>query len=357
MVFNQKLTGQTVSWAMVIFMLAGCGASGLVNTPTPSIEQALAATQSALEYQATLEVAAIATADAQWVATRSAQVTSEAATQSAQATSGAATQSAQATSGAVARATAFALLPELAINGVTTNAEWQSAYPDGFVQEFEGVPMVLVPAGCFEMGNDPQAQYWNGSQWITGVPSGGEQCFNPFWIDQTEVTQGDFTRLGGVQADPPDFSGTERPVEDITWFEARDFCEQRAMRLPTEAEWEYAARGVDELAYPWGNEFVADNVVYSSNSNNQTANVGSRPAGASWVGALDLSGNVWEWVSSLYKDYPYSETSEDISNRTDVRVLRGGSWLLTTDDLRAADRNGNQPLDRYNRGGFRCARS
>lgn len=83
--------------------------------------------------------------------------------------------------------------------------------------------------------------------------------------------------------------GDERPVENITWFEAHTFCELRDTRLPTEAEWEYAARGPDNLNYPWGNEFEEDFVVYQNNSDDQTATVGSRTPGASWVGTLDMS--------------------------------------------------------------------
>nr|MCU0499970.1 SUMF1/EgtB/PvdO family nonheme iron enzyme [Anaerolineae bacterium] len=117
-----------------------------------------------------------------------------------------------------------------------TNADWPP-----FIHQFEDrVPMVLVPPGCFSMGS---------TDFSDAIPV-HEQCFDQtFWIDQTEVTQGQFARLGGVQADPSDYSGENRPVEDITWFEARDFCELRGARLPTEREWEYAARGVESWIY------------------------------------------------------------------------------------------------------------
>ena len=117
----------------------------------------------------------------------------------------------------------------------------------------------------------------------------------------------------------------------------------------------------DNLFFPWGNDFVADNVVYSGNSGNQTADVGSRQAGASWVGALDLSGNVWEWTGSAYRDYPYKadDGRENTSgNRTDVsRAVRGGSWNYYDFNVRAASRSGDNPGDRYYNIGGRCARS
>jgi formylglycine-generating enzyme required for sulfatase activity len=235
------------------------------------------------------------------------------------------------------------------------NADWQAQYPGGLQSVFDdGVAMVLVPPGCFMMGSnegysDEQPQH--------------QQCFSaPFWIDRTEVTQAGFARLGGVQARQSSFSGADRPVQRITWFEARDFCALRGARLPTEAEWEYAARGPDSLAYPWGNAWNEDNAVWDGNSGGQTAPVGSRPAGRSWVGADDMSGNVWEWTSSLYEPYPYAPgdgREADIGTSTDVlRVVRGGSWLNGgTVNLRAANRDWNDPEFGYVDLGFRCARS
>lgn len=226
-------------------------------------------------------------------------------------------------------------------------------HDDDVVQEFNGVPMVLVPAGCFFMGS---------AAFTDAVPV-TQVCFDaPYWIDQLEVTQGQFERLGGVKTNENAFDGDDRPVERITWFEARDFCALREARLPTEAEWEYAAAGPDSYPYPWGRSFPDDIENYAVFYQVETADVGEdvRMAGRSWVGAFDLSGNVYEWVSSLYLPYDSSEDREaDTGDRTDVRrVLRGGSWLNSySTDLRASVRDGYRPGSGYYDVGIRCARS
>jgi formylglycine-generating enzyme required for sulfatase activity len=220
--------------------------------------------------------------------------------------------------------------------------------------DFDGVTMVQVPAGCFQMGSN------DGDSDEQPVH---EQCFDaPFWIDKYEVTQAQFREFGGRQSKQPDFLGDNRPVENITWFEADAFCELRGARLPTEAEWEYAARGPENRIYPWGNQWNENNAVWEGNSNRRTADVGSRPAGVSWVGAYDMSGNVWEWTSSSYEPYPYDAgdgRESDTGGRTDVlRVLRGGSWLnYVTVNLRAPDRYRIYPIYWFLNLGFRCARS
>lgn len=222
----------------------------------------------------------------------------------------------------------------------TSNLAWQ---PHITGREFEGVPMVLVPAGCFEMGE---------------ANEGGSQCFNvPFWMDKYEVTQDMFARLGGTKETWYGFSGDNLPVERISWGEANDFCALRGGRLPTEAEWEYAARGPDGLLYPWGNTFSADNGVFFENSNRRTAEVGSRAGGRSWVGALDLSGNVWEWTLSVYDDYPYvADDGREHLTSDAARVLRGSSWLSQRDSTPAASRIQYPPDSRYFDIGFRCIR-
>ncbi|MBI5959253.1 MAG: SUMF1/EgtB/PvdO family nonheme iron enzyme [Chloroflexi bacterium] len=208
------------------------------------------------------------------------------------------------------------------------------------VQTMGDLPYVYVPAGCFMMGSDEGENYERPVH---------EVCLNAFWIGQTEITNAQFGSEGV-------FPGDNRPHENASWYEAHDFCESRGARLPTEAEWEYAARGPDSWLYPWGNDFVAENVVYTRNSNNQTADVGSRLNGASWVGALDMSGNVWEWVSSLYKSYPYTATDgrENDPAGDDTVVFRGGSWADGI-GVRSANRRWGEPGGYSYYVGFRCA--
>jgi formylglycine-generating enzyme required for sulfatase activity len=142
------------------------------------------------------------------------------------------------------------------------------------------------------------------------------QCFDqPFWIDQYEVTNARYGSAGY-------FEGDNRPRESVDWFAAAEHCAVRGARLPTEAEWEYAARGPSAWVYPWGNDFVDANAVSSwENTVRRTAPVGSRPGGASWVGALDISGNVWDWTSTLYAEYPYdSDDGREDARRQRIRA-------------------------------------
>jgi formylglycine-generating enzyme required for sulfatase activity len=236
---------------------------------------------------------------------------------------------------------------------IENNRDWT---PIG--QDFNGVKMMLVPKGCFLMGDDLHASWWWNNKWTPSVPNGGQQCFDePFWIDLTEVTNQQFNELGGQADNNALFKDANRPRERITWIEAREFCIRRNMRLPTEAEWEYAARGPDNLIFPWGNEFISGNVVYDRHS---SLDVGSRPMGASWVGAVDMSGNVGEWVSSIYALYPYDryDGREQIDDNNVLRARRGESWKMPESLLRATTRNGNYPNGNnyFEDVGFRCAR-
>lgn len=247
----------------------------------------------------------------------------------------------------------------LAEQGVTRNSQWTPVS-----EVFNGVEMVLVPVGCLVMGNDSEADFWNDSSYVQNVPDGDEQCFDePFWIDKTEVTQADFYRLGGEKADQSNFVGANRPVDDITWFEARDFCASRGGSLPTESEWEYVARGPEALYFPWGNEWESNNAVWNRNGSEGTANVGSILASASWVGALDMSGNVWEWTLSEYRNYPYDADdgrNNNLDSRDVRRVLRGGSWFALYDDpedFRSATRFRDFPFFARLDYGFRCVLS
>lgn len=173
-------------------------------------------------------------------------------------------------------------------SGVDSNTQWQTWYPDGFVLQVDGFERVLVPAGC--------------------LPDSESDCdtIDAFWIDQTEVTN---IRYGsaGVWGFPND----SRPRDSVTWRAATAFCLLNGGSLPTEAEWEYAASGPDSLKYPWGDTFDADLVIYEGNAD-QSRLAGSIPEGRSWVGAYDMSGNLWEWTSTRLGT---------------VVVLRGGSWF------------------------------
>ncbi len=221
---------------------------------------------------------------------------------------------------------------------VPGNTAWQP-----ISKTFNGVEMVKVPAGCFTMGNPAGRRDEQPVQSF---------CFGqPFWIDRYEVSNGQYG------SDGP-FVGTDKPRSNLTWFEARDYCERRSARLPTEAEWEYAARGPDSLLYPWDDQFMPDNLVYDANFNGQLADIGSRPGGVSWVGAYDLAGNAWEWVSSLYRPYPYqaSDGREDPNNSTERRVYRGGMGSYITDGASATTRFRSAPSERDWFVGFRCAK-
>ncbi len=221
---------------------------------------------------------------------------------------------------------------------LANNAAWTPV-----IRVFNGVEMVLVPPGCFQMGH---ADGRRDEQPVHQI------CFGEsFWIDRYEVTNAQFGVAGA-------FTGDNHPRENLTWFEARDFCASRDARLPTEAEWEYAARGIDSLIYPWGNEMDETALAFDRNNANQTFDVGSYPQGVSWVGAYDMVGNVWEWVSSVYLPYPYEnsgvhENSDDAVSR---RVFRGGLGSYIDYGTSAAKRFRREPDERDWFIGFRCAR-
>lgn len=247
---------------------------------------------------------------------------------------------------------------------VTSNEEWTPV-----VREYNGVEMVLVPAGCFLMGTtDEQVDELSR---ISGRPDfydderpAHEVCIEePFWIDRYEVTVGNFTTLGGEigRPIPIHHNGNNLPLGLITWFEAQRFCELRGGRLPTEAEWEYAARGPDSLMYPWGNRYIQENVIDDLNPVIGTMPVGSRPGGASWVGALDMAGNVDEWTHSIYRDYPYDATdgreADAATADHEPRSARSGSWLGSGSGTRTAKRYFRDPGSASSDLGFRCVRT
>ncbi len=283
--------------------------------------------------------------------------------------------------GASAAATETWTAQQAALAGTpVTDNRWTPVYAT-----FNGVEMALVPAGCFHMGSDPNAtDYYAGSD--LPVDDGGEQCFEePFWIGRYEVTNAQYGAcvLAGAcepsslspYAAAADFNGANQPVVGVDWFQAQDYAAwlntltrrfplpqgEGEWRLPTEAEWEYAARGPEGWFYPWGNTApTCDLLNYRRLEGvcvGRTSAVGAySPAGDSWVGAADMAGNAWEWVSSLAMPYPYdaADGREDPADMEDARVLlRGGSWFYDRDNARAATRFTTIAFSESDYAGFR----
>ena len=227
------------------------------------------------------------------------------------------------------------------------------------VREADGMVMVYVPAGPFEMGSN------NGDSDERPVHT---VTLDAFWIDQTEVTNAMYALCVGAGAcrEPAQtnaYRNTSRanhPVVYVNWQQASDYCAWADTRLPTEAEWEKAARGSDGHTYPWGNNNPTCRLANYRGCVSSTVPVGSYPTGASPYGALDMAGNVWEWVSDWYDANYYSNVpAENPTGPTSgqSRVLRGGSWINIDDDIRSAVRNGNYPVNSNSLVGFRCLRS
>jgi formylglycine-generating enzyme required for sulfatase activity/Mg-chelatase subunit ChlD len=222
--------------------------------------------------------------------------------------------------------------------------------------EARDVSMVFVTGGQFIMGSNPVS-------------------LSSFWIDKTEVTNAMYGRCiqTGV-CNPPRSSGSntrenyygnpefdDYPVIHVSWLDANAYCTWAGGRLPTEAEWEKAARGTDWRPFPWGDMDPASIGGLLNFRGQDTTEVGSYPNGASPYGALDMAGNVSEWVADWYSldDYnspPFRNPSGPETG--EYRVWRGGSWANTSTDLvSTSTRTGNLPTDASGGIGFRCAKS
>ncbi len=245
----------------------------------------------------------------------------------------------------------------------------------------DGMVQVFVPAGTFQMGGfDGDAQQdENPTRAVT---------LDSFWIDKLLVTNGMYQlclKAGACQPprelksathatyfDNPDFA--DFPVIYVSWLDASSYCQWAGRRLPTEAEWEFAARGsADTRRYPWGDQSPTDSLANYDSALRDTSKVGSFPTGASPFGALDMAGNVWEWVSDYYGATYYSQGL--IQNPPGpkgadggLKVIRGGSWADNFKELRVSNRGfskspdltADSKSDAYkgdanNRTGFRCA--
>jgi len=169
---------------------------------------------------------------------------------------------------------------------------------------------------------------------------------------QDEDPQAHILYAGGRYAVEP---GYERhPVIKVSWYGAKAYCEYHGKRLPSEAQWEKAARGPMGFTYPWGDAFQADKANVGQEMGDTTA-VGSFPGGVSPYGAYDMAGNVWEWVEDWYQPYPGSATHSEFFGQK-YKVVRGGSWNHPAEDARSTARDIAHPARRIRVVGFRCAR-
>lgn len=184
--------------------------------------------------------------------------------------------------------------------------------------------MVLIPEGQFMAGNPDSLE---------------SMVLEAFYLDEYEVTQQEFERVMG--RNPAFFKGTDRPVEKVTWYDAKEYCEKSGKRLPTEWEWEKAAKAGTTTRYYWGDPMDGLFAWHKGNAENQTHPVGEKKPNA--YGLYDMSGNVWEWTAG--------------DHEIGGKVLRGGSWRNSAASLHSSHRITSPPIQRFHYVGFRCAAS
>ncbi len=221
----------------------------------------------------------------------------------------------------------------------------------------KGGMMVRIPAGEFIMGSD------------SGDPDEMPVhlvYLDEFYIDKHEVINTEYSKcfsagVCGMNEKYKGFLDPLQPVVGVTWHQADTYCKWVGKRLPTEAEWEKAARGIDGRTYPWGEGIDCSKAkFYKCGREWKTEPVGSYPSGAGPYGAMDMAGNVWEWTADLYDanyypDSPNRNPKGPAAGR--YRVLRGGSWNFNRYYLRASARFRKPPGATLNSCGFRCAKT
>ena len=228
----------------------------------------------------------------------------------------------------------------------------------------DGMELVYVPAGEFQMGSDKS---------MDGIEAPVHPVtLDSYWIDQTDVTNAMYEKcVSAAECKAPsdtksatrsayygDNQYADYPVVHVDWNQAAAYCKWAGRDLPTEAQWEKAARGTDGRAYPWGNDGVNQTNKASYDHNVDTTRVGSFPAGASPYGALDMAGNVRQWVADWYGPYPGSAQTDPRGPAAGSgRVLRGGSWSDGVYLNRSTNRSYYKPSTESDSFGFRCAAS
>ncbi len=233
------------------------------------------------------------------------------------------------------------------------------------ISDKDGMTLMYVPAGNFTMGSSD----------FSDAPV-HTVYLDAFWIDRTDITNKMYSLCvnAGVCKAPANSSSSTHssyygnsqfdnyPVIYVDWNMANAYCKWAGRQLPTEAQWEKAARGTDGRTYPWGNSIDCSLANYYGNGNSacvgDTTEVGKYPNGASPYGALDMAGEVWQWVNDWYDSnyYSNSPSSDPLGPASgQYRVLRGGTWYRHL--VRSANRDGGAPTDTSDGVGFRCSRS
>ncbi len=236
--------------------------------------------------------------------------------------------------------------------------------------------MVLIPAGEFLMGSDRVDTEGKSVEFGFAKPLYLDEhplqriSLPDYYIDRTEVTQKayrEFVKKTGAPSPKhwkegkPDPADEMLPVTWVDWFQAQRYCEWRGKRLPTEAEWEKAARGTDGREFPWGNEFEGQKANTADAKRGGLAPVGSFPESRSPTGVDDLTGNAWEWTLDWYMPYPNSPHHSEHFGRK-FKVVRGGSWggqgghYFLPEFYRIAYRFPAPPVARFADFGFRCVK-
>ena len=222
------------------------------------------------------------------------------------------------------------------------------------ISPVDGMVQVYIPAGEFLMGSS------SGDDDEKPVHS---VYLDAYWMDEHEVTVSQFQQFLGEEdySANPCGSRDNHPAACVDWYDAQAYCEWRGDRLPTEAEWEKAARGdLEGKRYPWGDEYPvcetgAENGAQFQGCNGETAPV--KTFASNGYGLYDMAGNVWEWAADWYDVYPGGDPGASDNFGQDYHVLRGGSWGSSGGNLRAALRRWDIPVYRgsFIVFGFRCA--
>ncbi len=221
--------------------------------------------------------------------------------------------------------------------------------------------MVFVPAGPFIMGTER-------GEWNDEAPRHLVEL-SAYWIDRTEVTNAAYDRCVEARACRPTkfrrhkvLGQAEHPVAGPSWFDAGAYCAFAGKRLPTEAEWEKAARGTDERVYPWGDVWDRKLVNAKGDADGfpESAPVGSFPRNQSPYGALDMAGNVWEWTADFYSQVGYRKSEKKDPTgppKGRKRAMRGGSWMYDLPFFHTAhNRSPGRPEVKKRYVGFRCVK-